>query len=185
MSDIEPQSQSNTEKLLDALKVPRDQIIVDIGSNGYISTSLEDNSLLVLVDPKHNPNDLEWGDNETDDTSEVLALKCYAEDIVDPLYAKADRVQMICPDPDLALGHMKVAKDMLKPGGEVVIIFDKNSNKHGKVKDVVREISDSLDSTFTIDRTSVEYDDPKDLIGGDMNSDYNPDRIVIVTKLED
>ena len=181
MSDLEPVTVTQNENIVEALKKPWDQVVVDIGSNGYISTSPE-NTLLILADPRQNPNDLDWGENEPDSLSEVIAVRAEVEKIAGLLSQKVDRVQMIAPDPDLALGHVKVATELVKEGGQIVLAFDRNSNKKDNVRKAVREIIDSLDSSFEVEIGDIDKIDLEDLVEGSISSDYNLRRILILTK---
>ncbi len=156
-------------RLPELLKKPHDLVVVDVGSGNYISTLVEKGTLLILIGPNLDPANLDWGDNYQDEGGEVLALPMRVEDVGDFLSNKADRIQMIAPDPDEALTMLDSSLPMLKKGGEAVLIFDIVSNKKEKVDGAIAAIKEEYSRLRSRTFEPNELD-PDEAVEGTINS---------------
>lgn len=159
-------------------------IVVDVGSKGFVSTNVEDDELLIMIDPDMDVHKIEWGDNEADG-GRVISIKAKAKVLEKYLPGFVDRIQFIAPDPKEAHEMLDEAFPLLKVGGKAVLIFDINSNKADKVKLARRGIISSY-SDHEIEIIDPDDIDLSELIGGELNSDIivSPEntRVLVIQK---
>lgn len=168
--------------LEDALDQNWKEIIVDVGSGNKVSTSPGEGTLLILVDPRLNPKDLDWGENE-DLGGKIIALPSNINEASDPLEGKVNRVQMIAPDPEYVQSMVEKSMPLVKRGGEIVLAFDRTSNKFQFVNEKIRSISDEAKRFGFMARRS--NDDIDELVDGEVNSEFIDEdpKILILRKV--
>lgn len=105
------------------------RLVVDVGSNETPFRDSFADSLHVFIDPAIN------GEATTGSVAgaRIADIRAPIESIAPLMYGRADRVQIIAPDPEKAMDVVLSSLDMVKKGGRMVVAFDALSRKGASI----------------------------------------------------
>lgn len=179
----EIQIKDSLQELKDELSSDWKEVVIDVGSNNKVSTEVGDGTLLVLIDPKGDPNKIDMGDNDLYGQGKIVVVPKDVQDVVQFLARErtqdaevADRVQIIGPEASDLANLVDSSLALLKTGGDLVVVVDILSDQKIALNDELEEVHRKLNQDKTLGVTLERRGevDPGELVGGELNSSVIP-----------